>query len=153
MRRECREHCPCHRLQRKSLVSEPGMHHGACVTHVPWCMSGSLTRGGDENGIPGAWATRNFTYLAIGPWRDAFSMANILVANNVNNTGRVACIFHPVIYFSVTCHSHTGCCCIDKHTKQDPWTGNIFWHHNDLFVYEEWFILALYLHFVELFGQ
>ena len=24
------------------------MHHGTCVTHVPWCMSGSLTRGGGE---------------------------------------------------------------------------------------------------------
>ena len=26
-------------------VSNPDMHHGTCVTHVPWCMSGSLTRG------------------------------------------------------------------------------------------------------------
>ena len=26
------------------LVSDPDMHHGMCVTHVPWCMSGSLTR-------------------------------------------------------------------------------------------------------------
>ena len=26
--------------QRKPLVSDPGMHHGTCVTHVPWCMSG-----------------------------------------------------------------------------------------------------------------
>ena len=25
-------------------VSDPDMHHGTCVTHVPWCMSGSLTR-------------------------------------------------------------------------------------------------------------
>ena len=25
-----------HRLQRKPLVSDPGMHHGTCVTHVPW---------------------------------------------------------------------------------------------------------------------
>ena len=25
--------------------SDPGMHHGTCVTHVPWCMPGSLTRG------------------------------------------------------------------------------------------------------------
>ena len=25
------------------------MHHGTCVTHMPWCMSGSLTRGGGEN--------------------------------------------------------------------------------------------------------
>ena len=34
------------------------MHHGTCVTHVPWCMSGSLTRGDGENvpGIPGACA-------------------------------------------------------------------------------------------------
>ena len=30
-------------FQRKPLVSDPGMHHGTCVTHVPWCMSGSLT--------------------------------------------------------------------------------------------------------------
>ena len=46
------------RLQRKPLVNDPGMHHGTCVTHVPWCMSGSLTRGGGENvpGIPGACA-------------------------------------------------------------------------------------------------
>ena len=24
------------------LVSDPGMYHGKCVTHVPWCMPGSL---------------------------------------------------------------------------------------------------------------
>ena len=46
MRRECRGRFPRHRLKRKPLVSDPGMHHGTCVTHVPWCMSGSLTRGG-----------------------------------------------------------------------------------------------------------
>ena len=69
MRRECREHFPRHRLQRKPLVSDPAMHHSTCVAHVPWCMSGSLARGGGENvlGIPGACATRNFTYLARGP--------------------------------------------------------------------------------------
>ena len=26
-------------------VSDPGMHHAKCVTHVPWCMPGSLTSG------------------------------------------------------------------------------------------------------------
>ena len=26
-------------------VSDPNMHHGTCVTHVPWCMPGSLTCG------------------------------------------------------------------------------------------------------------
>ena len=25
------------------LVSDSGMYHGTCVTHVPWCMPGSLT--------------------------------------------------------------------------------------------------------------
>ena len=25
-------------------VSNPDMHHGTCVTHVPWCMPGLLTR-------------------------------------------------------------------------------------------------------------
>ena len=71
MRRECLERFPRHRLQRKPLVSDPGMHHGTCVTQVPWCMSGSLTRSGGENvpGIPGACATRNFAYLVRGPCR------------------------------------------------------------------------------------
>ena len=55
MRRECRESLSRHRLQRKSLVSDPGMHHGTCV--------------GGENvpGIRGACTTRNFTYLVRGP--------------------------------------------------------------------------------------
>ena len=59
-----------HRLQRKLLVSDPGMHHGSCVTHVPWCMSGSLTRGDGENvpGIPDACAFHSVTYLVRGPW-------------------------------------------------------------------------------------
>ena len=26
-------------------ASDPDMHHGTCLTHVPWCMPGSLTRG------------------------------------------------------------------------------------------------------------
>ena len=49
---------PGRRFKRKPLVSDPGMHHGTCVTHVPWCMSGSLTCSDGENvpGIPGACA-------------------------------------------------------------------------------------------------
>ena len=60
------------RLQRAPLRSDPGMHDGTCVTHVPWCMSGSLIRGGVENvpGNAGTCATRNFTYLVRGPWLD-----------------------------------------------------------------------------------
>ena len=49
---------PRRRFQRKPIVGDPGMHHGTCVTHVQWCMSGSLTCGDGENvpGIPGACA-------------------------------------------------------------------------------------------------
>ena len=49
---------PRRQFQRKPLVSDPAMHHGTCVTHVPWCMSGSLTCNDGENvpGIPGACA-------------------------------------------------------------------------------------------------
>ena len=40
MRRECRELFPRHRLQRKPLVSDPGMRHSRAVMHVgianPW---------------------------------------------------------------------------------------------------------------------
>ena len=46
--RECLERFPRHWVQRKPLVSDPGMHHGTCVTHVPRCMSRSITRGGGE---------------------------------------------------------------------------------------------------------
>ena len=51
-------------------VSDPDMHHSTCFTHGPWCMSGSLTRGGGENvpSIPGACATLNFTYMTRGPF-------------------------------------------------------------------------------------
>ena len=57
-----------------SRVSDPDIHHGTCVTRVPCCIPGSLTRfflwnwgRGKRSNIPGACVTRNFTYLANGP--------------------------------------------------------------------------------------
>ena len=71
---EFRERLPRQRFQRKPLVNDLGMHHGTCVTHVPWCMSGSLTCGGGENvpDIPGACAP---AILRI--WQEAHVFANI----------------------------------------------------------------------------
>ena len=43
LRRKCRKRFHRHSFQRKKLVNDPGMHHGTCVSHVPWCMSGSLS--------------------------------------------------------------------------------------------------------------
>ena len=87
MRRECWERFPRHRLQRKPLVSDPGMHNGTCVTHVPWCMLGSLTRSCGENapGIPGACATHNFA--AHGIDNNAFSNNNFnLEAHGIDSS-------------------------------------------------------------------
>ena len=80
-----------HRLQRKPLVNDPGMHRGTCATHVEWCMSRSLNRGGGENvpGIPGACATCNFTYLIRGPWRTAFHIVGPSQGRNPSFTDGV----------------------------------------------------------------
>ena len=81
MRREYWERFPRHRLQRKPLVSDHDIHQGTCVTHVPWCMLGSLTRGGGENvpGIPSECTTRNLTYLARGPLHDVSYLQRTLI--------------------------------------------------------------------------
>ena len=71
MRQECRKRFPCHWLQRKPLASDPSMHHGTCVMHVPWCMSGLLTRGGREN-VPGRMRIPQFYISGTRPM-----MANV----------------------------------------------------------------------------
>ena len=84
MRRGCRERLPRYRLRRKPLDSDPGMHHGACVTHVPWCMSGSLTRGGGKN-VPGISGACGTTILRI--WQEAHGAIRSLFEN--------MCLFIP----------------------------------------------------------
>ena len=87
MRRECRERFLHHWLQRKPLVNDSGMHHGTYVTHMPWCISGSLNRGGGGNvlGIPGACATRDFAYLVRGPWwSQCAKLIGYLIPRGVN---------------------------------------------------------------------
>ena len=74
MRRECRERFFRHHLQRKPRVSDPGMHHHTCVTARAVMHFGIAYPGGGENvpGIPGRYATRNFIYLARGPWLSTY---------------------------------------------------------------------------------
>ena len=52
------------------LVSDPGMHHGTCVTHVPWCMSGSLTSGCNYLSLPEICASdiKIYIYISSRPW-------------------------------------------------------------------------------------
>ena len=60
-------------FQRKPLVSDPGMHHGTCVTHVPWCMSGSVTPGGGKKTFPAFLAHVQPTVLRI--WQEVHCVA------------------------------------------------------------------------------
>ena len=69
----------------QARVSDPDMHHDTCVTHVPWCMPGSLNSGflwslwrGNVPGIPSACATRNVTYLVIGPCGECHSSLQVM---------------------------------------------------------------------------
>ena len=52
-------------------LSDPDMHHGTCVTHVPWCMPGSLTSGfiwvgGGEKRSQHSWRMRNPQFYMSG---------------------------------------------------------------------------------------
>ena len=69
------------------------MHHGTCVRHVPWCMSGPLTCGDGENapGIPGACAP---AILRI--WQEAHGAA---VYWSVAET--VVGLWHYLLYWSL----------------------------------------------------
>ena len=67
MRRECRERFPRHRLQKKPLVSDPGIHHGTYVTHAHVGIAITCRGGEYIPGIPGVCATLNFIYLVRGP--------------------------------------------------------------------------------------
>ena len=111
---------PRRRFKRKPLVSDPGMHHGTCVTHVPWCMSGSLTCGDGENvpGIPGACApailriwqeAHACTYLA--PQKFLF---HTNVSYNICYHTRCNYIFYHSLTYTFLLHwcFYSSCCLI-----------------------------------------
>ena len=80
----------CHQLQRKPLVSDPSMHHCTCITHVSWCMPGSLIRGGGKN-FPAYLAHVQPAILPI--WQEAHCHVNICWHPSIQEAGRY-CIPH-----------------------------------------------------------
>ena len=65
-------------------VSDPDMHHGTCVTHVPWCMPGLITTGflwSRCRGSRSRHSWRNFTYLARGPWLRHHRLPRVTTSN------------------------------------------------------------------------
>ena len=80
MHRECRGRFPRHRLQRKPLVNDPGVHH---VMHVG--IANPRWRG-KRSGIHDTSATRNFMYLVRGLYRMTFCyISNVHVLNHCNS--------------------------------------------------------------------
>ena len=70
MRQECRERFPPLPISKETTTT--------CVTHVPWCMSGSLTCGDGENvpGIPGACAPAILRIWQEAHWRQTIIWTN-----------------------------------------------------------------------------
>ena len=73
-------------------VSDPDIHHGTCVTHVPWCMLVSLTSGfrwsrwrERRSRHSRRMRTRNFTYLVRGPCRNQSHPAMPSVPLNIRS--------------------------------------------------------------------
>ena len=69
-----------HPTSKKPLVSDPGMHHGTCVTHVPGCMSGSLTRGDGED-VPSRHSRRMRKPAILRIWQETHDKSCIDLHN------------------------------------------------------------------------
>ena len=85
------------------------------MTHVPWCMSGSLTCGDGENvpSIPGAWATHNFRIWQEGRYNTfEYDFDQIPTKTNAGHRSQ----FYP----TKTCHI------------SNPQTTCILWEFNAL---------------------
>ena len=127
MRRECRECFPHYRLQRKPLVSDPSMHHGTCVTHMPWCMSGSLIRGGGKTS-PAFPAHAQHPILSI--WQEAHWLYFCYcIGSKTPNDSLMK-------YFTLPYSLDRGIFfrkrSVSYHTQMYYWYGKIFVSHDDV---------------------
>ena len=86
---------PRRRLQRKPLVSDPGMHHGTCGHDA--CRDRLPPVGGKRSRHTRRMRTRNFPYLASGPF---FIFHEIFETCHKNFLGPIKFI----IEFYLQCH-------------------------------------------------
>ena len=124
----------CRKRMFSPPVSDPDMHHGTCVTHMPWCMLG-LVNGGGEN-IPCAWETRIFTYLVKGPLQACvkyhdivhlafwyLSVAIIVRSKNLQSLEYVYDFKNVLLYILVA----LGSTCNGFNLV--AWKHNLIWHY------------------------
>ena len=94
-------------------ISDPDMHHGTCVTHVSWCMPGSLTSGFLWSRRRGETfpATCNFTYLVRGP-RHGTLQLDIACGVAMTRVGFQSDIYltKDITHMALTCELWNICC-------------------------------------------
>ena len=79
------------------LVRDPGMHHGTCVSHLPWCMSGLLTCFGGGKRFPAFPAYVQPAILRI--WLEAQLIYHLPSHVNVNMSKMGAFVFISCVKF------------------------------------------------------
>ena len=144
-------------------VSNPDIHHGTRVTHVPWCKQGSLTSGfiwsrwrGNVPDIPGACATQNFTYLVRGPcgecnWHlDVCGVCHTaLMSQHLSTCTKSVVNLRTnmiVITSSLIKYSNPGHCISVEHHSTSPWWTIIEFIDKSILKLSHCFLItALYL--------
>ena len=125
-------------------VGDTDMHHGTCVTHVPWCMPGSLTssfiwRRRRGKTFP-AFPTHDFTYLVRGPlfrmrsWNNGVRCMSfcILLATWWCKEWDISS--HGIGLFPSECSTlrwrHTGCDSVSNHQPHGCLLNRLFRHRS-----------------------
>ena len=125
-----------HRLQRKPLVSDPGMHDGTCVTHVPWCMTGSVTHGCGKT-FPAFQVHAQSAILRI--WQEAhlqsFDSYPVSMDFNINKNAFLIWLHNLILWTSgnpqpVISHQWSWLTCVILLLISNIWTKKRLWYEN-----------------------
>ena len=130
-------------------VSNPDMHHGTCVTHVPWCMPGSQTSGRENvPGIPGACANRNFTSLLRGQLKLSRHMEFVFPQSmKMSWHGNVFRIINPlyVVYPYIGTSMSNFLITLDSSLNKQSscrWFETLMWGHSNLSTKTRYYVCA-----------
>ena len=94
-------------------IRDPDMHHGTCVTHVPWCMPGSLTSGclwsrWRENRSRYSRRMRNPQFYVSGKRPHVVARCCCLESNAIAKSSRLHCS-SGIVHFLVKMLSSFEC--------------------------------------------
>ena len=115
-------------------VSDTDMHHGTCLTHVPWCMPGSLTSG--------------FLWIR---WREKRSWHSRCMRNSQFYVSVKRPMLYPFCLLLVILCTKCGPLCIGVHWKWIIQMARLQLWSNNRFVYHwQRYFYSMQTHFVVL---